>query len=286
MKIAQINSVYISVPPKTHGGTERIVYYLCRELTLRGHHVELFASGDSKVECELQAVLPIASQDDPKSTFYLEKEFEARNTYNLYRQAERFDVIHAHWTTLAPYFSAFVKTPTLVTYAYIEKELHEYYRKHFPHCLPVCVSQAQRKMLGDESIPVVYNAVDLDEISFNDQPEDFFIIVGRMTPGKGIAEAIRIAKKARARLRHCRPRHHSPALERGVLSQRRSSRTSTEIASVISSGWPITTRANDGQGQRLPLSPAVGRAVRYGRDRSHGCGNSGASLPPRARCRS
>lgn len=200
MKIAQINSVYISVPPKTHGGTERIVYYLCRELNLRGHHVELFASGDSKVECELQAVLPIASQDDPKSTFYLEKEFEARNTYNLYRQAERFDVIHAHWTTLAPYFSAFVKTPTLVTYAYIEKELHEYYRKHFPHCLPVCVSQAQRKMLGDESLPVVYNAVDLDEISFNGQPEDFFIIVGRMTPGKGIAEAIRVAKKAGARL--------------------------------------------------------------------------------------
>src|SRR5258705_2732375 len=200
MKIAQISSVYISVPPKTHGGTERIVYYLCRELNLRGHHVELFASGDSKVECELQAVLPIASQDDPKSTFYLEKEFEARNAYNLYRQAERFDVIHAHWTTLAPYFSAFVKTPTLVTYAYIEKELHEYYQKHFPHCLPVCVSQAQRKMLGDESLPVVYNAVDLDEISFNGQPEDFFIIVGRMTPGKVIAAAIRLAKKDGARI--------------------------------------------------------------------------------------
>ena len=55
-------------------------------------------------------------------------------------------------------------------------------------------------MLGDESLPVVYNAVDLNEISFNDQPEDFFIIVGRMTPGKGIAEAIRVAKKAGARL--------------------------------------------------------------------------------------
>src|SRR5258708_5754582 len=174
MKIAQINSVYISVPPKTYGGTERIVYYLCRELTFRGHDVELFGSGDSKVECGLQAVLPVASQDDPKSTFYLEKEFEARNAYNLYRQAERFDVIHAHWTTLAPYFSAFVKTPTLVTYAYIEKELHEYYRKHFPHCLPVCVSQAPRTMLGDESLPVVYTPVALVGISCNDQPKHYF----------------------------------------------------------------------------------------------------------------
>jgi glycosyltransferase involved in cell wall biosynthesis len=200
MKIAQITSVYISVPPKTHGGTERIVYHLCQRLDRRGHHVELFASGDSQVDCKLQAVLPIATQDDPQSTFYLEKEYEARNTYNLYRQADRFDVIHAHWTTLAPYFSAFTETPTLITYAYIEKELHQYYQKHFPHCLPVCVSRAQAKMLGDESLPVVYNAVDLDEIPFNDRPDDFYMIVGRMTPGKGIATAIRVAKKAKVKL--------------------------------------------------------------------------------------
>ena len=200
MKIGQITSVYISVPPKTYGGTERIVYHLCKQLTRRGHYVELFASGDSKVDCAVQSVVPVASQDDPHSTFYMEKEYEARNTYNLYRQAERFDVIHAHWTTLAPYFSSSARTPTLITYAYMEKELHEYYKEHFPLCFPVCVSHAQAKMLGDESIPVVYNGVDLNEIAFNEQPEDFFIIVGRMTPGKGIAEAIRIAKKARIKL--------------------------------------------------------------------------------------
>ena len=200
MRIAQITSVYIAVPPPTYGGTERIVYHLCQQLTRRGHQVELFASGDSRVDCTLHAVLPIASQDDPHSTFYLEKEFEARNTYNLYRQAGRFDLIHAHWTTLAPYFSSFAPTPTLVTYAYMEKHIHEYYRRHFPHCLPVCVSRAQTKLLGDESIPVVYNGVDLDEIAFNSEPEDFFIIVGRMTPGKGISDAIRIAKKAKTKL--------------------------------------------------------------------------------------
>jgi glycosyltransferase involved in cell wall biosynthesis len=55
-------------------------------------------------------------------------------------------------------------------------------------------------MLGDESLPVVYNGIDLEKITFNDQPEDFLIAVGRMTPGKGIAEAIRIAKKANAPL--------------------------------------------------------------------------------------
>lgn len=200
MKIAQITSVYLSVPPKTHGGTERIVYHLCQRLTRRQHEVELFASGDSRVDCPVQSVLPVASLDDSQSTLYLEKEFEARNTYNLYRQADRFDLIHAHWPTLAPYFSPLTKAPTLITYAYVEKDLHRYYRDHFPNCFPVCISLAQARMLGDESLPVVYNGIDPEEIPFNDQPEDFFIIVGRMTPGKGIAEAIRIVKKAGARL--------------------------------------------------------------------------------------
>jgi glycosyltransferase involved in cell wall biosynthesis len=200
MKIAQISSIYLSIPPKTHGGTERMVFDLCQGLTKRGNQVELFASGDSKIDCLLQSVLPVATEDDPRSTFYLEKEFEARNTHNLYRQADRFDIIHAHWPTLAPYFSSLSKTPTLITYAYIEKRLHDYYRDHFPRCFPVCISRAQAKMLRDESLPVVYNGIDLEAIPFNDQPEDFFIIVGRMTPGKGIAEAIRIAKRANVRL--------------------------------------------------------------------------------------
>jgi glycosyltransferase involved in cell wall biosynthesis len=200
MKIAQISSIYLSIPPKTHGGTERIVFDLCQGLTRRGNQVELFASGDSKIDCLVQSVLPVASEDDPHSTFYLEKEFEARNTLNLYRQAGRFDIIHAHWPTLAPYFSSLSKTPTLITYAYMEKGLHDYYRDHFPSCFPVCISRAQAKMLRDESLPVVYNGIDLEAIPFNDQPEDFFIIVGRMTPGKGIAEAIRIAKRADVRL--------------------------------------------------------------------------------------
>ncbi|HWP56590.1 MAG TPA: glycosyltransferase family 4 protein [Candidatus Acidoferrales bacterium] len=200
MKIAQITSIYLSVPPKTHGGTEWIVYHLCQRLHRRGHEVELFASGDSRVECRLQAVVPVASLDDPDSTFYLEKEFEARNTYNLYRQADRFDLIHAHWPTLAPYFSDCTRTRTLITYAYIEKHLHDYYRARFPRCAPVCISRAQARLLGDESLPVIYNGIDLDEVPFNDRPEDFFITVGRMTPGKGIAEAIRIARRARVRL--------------------------------------------------------------------------------------
>lgn len=200
MNIAQITSVYISVPPKTHGGTELMVYHLTEGLVRKGHGVELFASGDSRVSCKVNAVVPVATLEDREMTTYIDKEMETRNTFNLYRQAHRFDIIHSHWPTLAPYFSPSTSTPTVVTYAYIERPLHQYYRSNFPNLHPVCVSKAQARVLGEADLPVVYNGVDVEAISFNDDPEDFLIVVGRIVPNKGIADAIRVARAARERL--------------------------------------------------------------------------------------
>ncbi|MEE9285250.1 MAG: glycosyltransferase family 4 protein [Dehalococcoidia bacterium] len=200
MDIAQITSTYLSVPPKSHGGTELMVYHLVEGLVGRGHDVELFASGDSRVSGKLNAVVDVATSYDDGATFYIDKEMEARNTYNLYRQGDRFDIIHAHWPTLAPYFSGLAATPTIVTYAYIERPLHEYYRADFPNVHPVCVSKSQARMLGEEDLPVVYNGIDLANVPYGHEPEDFLVIVGRIAPNKGIADAIRIAEAAGERL--------------------------------------------------------------------------------------
>src|SRR5688572_4027062 len=44
MRIAQVAPLYESVPPRTYGGTERVVSYLTEELVELGHDVTLFAS--------------------------------------------------------------------------------------------------------------------------------------------------------------------------------------------------------------------------------------------------
>ena len=200
MKIAQITSVYLSVPPRSHGGTELVVYHLTEGLAARGHSVELFASGDSRVSCPVNSVVPVATSYDPGTTSYIDKEMETRNTFNLYRQAHRFDIIHGHWPCLAAYFSSYTRTPTVLTYAYIEKHLHDYYCGHFPNVNPVCVSHAQARALGDGGMHVVYNGVDVEGLPFNPSPEDFLVIVGRIVPNKGIAEAIKLARAAGERL--------------------------------------------------------------------------------------
>ena len=53
MRIAQLAPLAESVPPKLYGGTERVVAWLVNELVDLGHHVTLFASGDSKTRADL-----------------------------------------------------------------------------------------------------------------------------------------------------------------------------------------------------------------------------------------
>ena len=195
MRIAQIASICFSVPPRSHGGTEIAIDRLTRGLVARGHDVTLFASGDSETTAKLHAVVPRATQDDPASTSYLEREMEVRNAAEAYALAGRFDVLHSHWPTPAAYFSSSTERPSVMTYAYIEKPLHEYYRDRFPNLRPVCITQAQDRMLGG-GLPVIPYGIDVARVPFSPEPGDFLVTIGRIVPHKGADRAIAIAERA------------------------------------------------------------------------------------------
>jgi glycosyltransferase involved in cell wall biosynthesis len=197
VKIAQIASIAFSVPPKSHGGTEIAIDLLTRGLVARGHDVTLFASGDSKTTAGLHSVVPRATQDDPSATSYLERDFEVRNVAEAYAldAAEGFDVLHSHWPTPAPYFSGRSPRTSLLTCAYIEKPLYDYYRAHDPRLRFACVSEAQARMLGG-GVPVIPYGIDVDRVPFRDEPGEFLLTVGRLVPTKGADRAIAIARRA------------------------------------------------------------------------------------------
>jgi glycosyltransferase involved in cell wall biosynthesis len=197
VKIAQIASIRFPVPPRSHGGTEIAIDLLTRGLVERGHEVTLFASGDSRTTpgARLHAVVPRAAAEDPSSTSYLEHEHEVRNAAEAYLAADDFDVLHSHWPTPAAYFSDRAATPSVMTYAYIEKPLHDYYRARYPRLRGVCISEAQNRMLGG-GLPVVPFGVDVAHIPFGAEPEDFLLTVGRLVPHKGADRAIAIARAA------------------------------------------------------------------------------------------
>lgn len=200
LRVAHINSVSIRVPPRTHGGTEWVVYHLVEGLARRGHVVELFASGDSQVSVPVHAVTPRAVLAREDWSVYLERDYEAMNAHALRVQVGRFDLVHAHWPTLAPFFLSPLDPPLLVTYQYVSRELLDYYEANFPWLHGVFVSRAQARAMGRPGATVVHNAVDLDGATVGGGEDDALVIVARMTPRKGIADAIRIARRAGRRL--------------------------------------------------------------------------------------
>jgi glycosyltransferase involved in cell wall biosynthesis len=195
VKIAQIASICFSIPPRSHGGTEIAIDLLTRGLVARGHDVTLFAAGDSRTTAKLHAVVPRATQDDPEATSYLEREMEVRNAAEAYGLADRFDLLHSHWPTPAAYFSTATDRPSIMTYAYIERPLHEYYRSHFPQLHAVCVTEDQNRMLGG-GLPVIRYGVDVARVPFSVAPGDYLVTVGRLVPHKGADRAIAIAERA------------------------------------------------------------------------------------------
>src|SRR5579864_8724728 len=94
MKIAQVSPLMEAVPPKLYGGTERIVAYLCDELTALGHDVTLFATGDSITRARLEPVWGCALRLDPTMRDYLAPHLVMLEM--LARRAEEFDIIHLH----------------------------------------------------------------------------------------------------------------------------------------------------------------------------------------------
>src|SRR4051812_14458070 len=64
MRIAQIAPLIEAIPPKTYGGTERVVHWLTEELVSLGHDVTLFASADSVTSAKLEPMWPMAVRFD------------------------------------------------------------------------------------------------------------------------------------------------------------------------------------------------------------------------------
>ena len=64
LRIAQIAPVAVPVTPRSITSIEHLVWLLTEELVLRGHHVTLFATGNSETSAELYAVYARGYEQD------------------------------------------------------------------------------------------------------------------------------------------------------------------------------------------------------------------------------
>ncbi|HXG92240.1 MAG TPA: glycosyltransferase family 4 protein [Blastocatellia bacterium] len=201
MRIAQVAPLYESVPPKWYGGTERVVSYLTEELVRQGHDVTLFASGDSETSARLVACCERSLRLDENCIDPIAHHFVMLE--KVFKQAEDFDIIHFHIDYLHFPLSARLGVPNVTTlHGRLDiADLVPLY-KQFSDMPLVSISDAQRKPLAFANWQAtVYHGLPDDLFTFREKPGDYLAVLGRVSPEKGIDQAIEIARRAGMKLR-------------------------------------------------------------------------------------
>jgi glycosyltransferase involved in cell wall biosynthesis len=200
MRIAQIAPLAESVPPRLYGGTERVVYTLTEELVRRGHDVTLLATGDSRTTAKLIACCERGLRLDENI-----KDTIAPTLIQLgevYCRAAEFDVIHNHVDYLAFPFARLSSTPTVTTtHGRLDlPEVCQVYDQFRDHNL-ISISRNQASHLPHANwVGNVYNAIDIQNFKFREQPGNYLVFLGRICPEKRPDRAIEVARDIGMRL--------------------------------------------------------------------------------------
>ncbi|HEX3652282.1 MAG TPA: glycosyltransferase family 4 protein [Rhizomicrobium sp.] len=196
MRIAQVAPLAESVPPKLYGGTERVVSWLTEELVRHGHHVTLFASGDSNTKAELVPVVPRALRLDPNVRECLPHNLCLIDAVRA--RADEFDVIHFHVDLLHyPSFRDMADRVVTTLHGQLDfPDLHAFYRE-FAEMPLVSISHSQRAPMPPVNwLATVHHGMPKDLYRpRSNSSGDYFAFVGRICPEKGIEDAIDIAER-------------------------------------------------------------------------------------------
>ena len=194
MRIAQVAPVAESVPPKFYGGTERVVSGLTEELVRRGHHVVLFASGDSVTSAALVPACPQGLRLDPRGPDPLA--YSIIELGKVAARAEEFDVVHNHLDYLAYPALRRINRPAVTTlHGRLDlPDLPELYRE-FSDVSLASISYAQRHPLpAARWVANVYNGVDPSNFTLRESPGKYLAFLGRIAPEKRVDRAVAIAR--------------------------------------------------------------------------------------------
>ncbi|WP_141734074.1 glycosyltransferase family 4 protein [Oligoflexus tunisiensis] len=201
MRIAQVSPLEESVPPKTYGGTERVVAYLTEELVRQGHEVTLFASGDSCSSARLVAACPQALRSD--ATCQDRLALQLVQLKMLLDHMHEFDIVHFHIDYLHfPVMTQLDKAFLTTLHGRQDvRELQSLYTAYNRAPL-VSISHAQRAPVPMANwVGTVHHGLPPHLLTFEPRPGRYLAFLGRISREKRVDRAIEIAKACRLPLR-------------------------------------------------------------------------------------
>jgi glycosyltransferase involved in cell wall biosynthesis len=201
LRIAQIAPIATSIPPPKSGSVELMTSLLTEGLVKLGHDVTLFATGDSITEAKLHSLYPKGYWDD--IDMYPWEFYEMTNVSAACEIAENFDIIHyqAAYYPMSLAFFRLVKTPFLQTVHHYPDADEVRLWNRFPEANFVAISECQKVQLqGVNCVGTVYHGIETEKFTFREKPENYILFLGRFTEGKGVLQAIEVAKRLEIQL--------------------------------------------------------------------------------------
>ena len=197
LKIGLLAPPWAAVPPPSYGGTEAVVSELAVGLTAARHEVILYATDDSTAPVPLVRATASATWDRVGHG-----EVELPHVMRGYEALAGCDIIHDH-TLLGPAWALASGYDRVVTTCHgpFGGEFTAIYRRYAKRLPVVAISHNQAQRAPEVTIDrVIHHGLDPAAYPVGDGDGGFLLFLGRMTPDKGVRQAILAARSAGRRL--------------------------------------------------------------------------------------
>jgi glycosyltransferase involved in cell wall biosynthesis len=197
MHIAMLSPIAWRTPPRHYGPWESVVSLLTEGLVSRGHDVTLFATGDSITSGKLHAVCARGYEEDHS---IVPKVWECLHISEVFERADEFDIIHNNFDFLPLTYTGLITTPVVTTiHGFSSPDILPVYKKYNSNVYYVSISDADRSPELDY-VGTIHHGIDLGQFSYEPEPDDYLLFLGRIHPDKGAREAVEIARASSKRL--------------------------------------------------------------------------------------
>jgi len=201
LRIAHIAPVATTIPPPKSGSVETMTSLLTEGLVARGHDVTLYATADSKTSARLNAIYPHGYWHDEHMWPW--ELYEMLNLAAAVERSSEYDIIHyeAAYYPMSLAFTRLSPTPIVQTLHHSPSAAEVALWTRYPEAPFVAISNEQARLLvGLNVVDTVLHGIDTDSFTFEARPDDYLLFLGRFTEGKGVLQAIEIAKRVGMRL--------------------------------------------------------------------------------------
>jgi glycosyltransferase involved in cell wall biosynthesis len=174
---------------------------LTEGLVASGQDVTLFATARSTTRARLHATFDEGYWHDP--TMWPWELYEMLNLAAAVERAGEFDVIHYEAASypISLAFTRLSPTPVVQTLHHSPSAAEVKLWSRYPEAAFVAISDEQARLLdGVNVVGTVLHGIDSDSFAFQETPDDYLLFLGRFTEGKGVLQAIEVARRVGMKL--------------------------------------------------------------------------------------